>query len=154
LWLEFCSHFRDRFISLQRAEVTPLRRSFMRPFGLHVQKLPHVRRSFVIDCRLHVRSLWSQLYTQAVGGAFCNIRCVCPIKLFSNHVTSDADPVLHASNYYAVQLSSLPLKLCLTYYKLLKTNYCFLLKRIQLTSIMWLESLNISSDRRGKTYRS
>lgn len=138
MWLEFCSRCRGRFIrhcSLQRSEVTPLRCSFTRPFSLHVLKLPHFRRSFVRGCRLHVQPLRSRLYTQAVGGVFCNVRCICRIKLFSYHVASDADPVLHAGNYYAVLLSTLPLKLCLTSYKLLKTNYYILLKRLQLTCI-------------------
>ena len=63
----------------------------MRPYSLHVQKLLHFRRSFVRDRRLHVQPLRSRLYTQAVVGAFSNVSCICPIKLFIYQVTSGPD---------------------------------------------------------------
>jgi len=107
LWPAFYSYCRGRFVrhcSLQRSEVNP--------FSVQLCK----------GCRLHVQQLRSQLYTQDADGTFCNIRSVYVIKLFSYHVTSDANPVLHAGNYYAVQLSILPLKCCLNSIQITENN--------------------------------
>jgi hypothetical protein len=61
--------------------------------------------------------------------------------------------MLYAGHYYSLDQSSLPLKLCLTSYKLPTSSYYLLLKRMQLTSTARVGCLKIPCDRQGKAYK-